>query len=116
MIRTKLTYQDIQRKAGAYGWQIRDLAAMLAIHHPGDMAGPFGDFEADDYKRLGEDLLGIDRVLELVGKTPNGFINREALDAMKEVVRGAEEILAEEWVREELKQADEVLGRPTIPF
>ena len=116
MTRTKLTFEEIQRKAQACGWQIRDLAAMLAIDHPTDMAGPLGDYEADDYRRLGETLLGIDRVLELVGKTPNGFINREALDAMEREVRWAEEILAEEWVREELMRADEVLGRPTIPF
>ncbi|WP_165253592.1 hypothetical protein [Paludisphaera soli] len=109
------TYIQIQNRATC-GWQMRKFAAALAVHHPTAPDGPYGDFYVEDYRQSGELLRGIYDVLELLGKTPNAFVNAEALAAMEREVRWAEGILAEEWVQEVLREAPELDGVEMIPF
>ncbi len=109
------TFTQIQNRATC-GWQMRKFAAALAVHHPTAPDGPYGDFDVEDYRKNGEMLRGIYDLLDLLGKTPNAYVNAEALAAMEREVRWAEEILAEEWVQEVLKDAPELEDEDAMPF
>jgi nitrate reductase beta subunit len=64
---------------------------------------PYIDDYFDGFEALAEKLWGIGTVLNMLGETPNAYINAEAMEALRAPVEFAAGIEEEEWAKELLK-------------
>ena len=101
---TDKSFNDIQLKALNIGINLRNIAK----HHPdaewedypGDIASctwPIADLIAR--------VDAIHSVLGFIAETPNGYINREALDGLWEQLKVPMEFLESDWAQQALAEA-----------
>jgi hypothetical protein len=96
-----LSFNEIYRLAWNNVGEIIKLARMLETVNPFLMSTDSSDEEAKELARTSH---AIQIVMQLLGATPNAYINREALDALQRPIERAVEILAMDWAIELLKQ------------
>jgi hypothetical protein len=101
-----LSFKEIQQVAGC-AWKLEKLGRQLAIHHPCDPSGPYGDNEPQDYSRQAKTVRAIEIVMGIIGKTPNACINREALDALQDEVEFGLLMTKGNWIAEILDIPEE---------
>jgi hypothetical protein len=108
-ISSPLTYRQLITEANRLSLRMRRLHEALEADPL--LEGPHGeDTEFDQMELIGleNQLYGIGSVLELLGHTPNAFVNPEAMDALREVVRKAAGVEQEPWAAVILDRVDPV--------
>src|SRR4051812_24381824 len=96
-----MPFVTIRDLALAYGRRMDLLAGLMA---------PRGEFHSE-VSELAAALKGISLVLDLLGATPNAYVNREALDALQSRVTRAGAILAADWAEDLASRGEEAHGK-----
>jgi hypothetical protein len=108
MTKTKrLSFGALRIDAGFCGATLERLARKLKDNPSAAPLWQFDDYDGcydEEPAEMAFTINAIARCLDIIGQTPNAYINQEALDEFQERVERARHLLEEQW-------AVELLGR-----
>ena len=103
---TTKTFLDIMLEASRLTSDLRGITHehpdATWTQHPGDICGE----RTWGIDELADHLTAITDVLRIIAETPNGYINQEALEGLREQFTPAIDFLATEWAKQVQEAAD----------